>query len=328
METGSPPRSSSAPRTISSPPRTIKLTVFVDLHKEPSGEIRLGVGAGTQDGSRLNVVNMVKTVVPDSAAARGGLQPGDVVSTWDGEPLTSSFTLSSALALEAKVLDATTQPTKRVTLEVMRQINKPKEHEEAIKEQPDSKLVTVRLSLRSGHKSGLKLQGRQVIDVTADSLADKAGLRVGDVLHSWDGIPLGPQYTPQQAMDSRPEALSDWTAVLLVRREVTDDDDTASDTGSAISGLSGLSLGSNNWPSNLIKIQLKVPESKKLGLRVQGNTVVDVYEGAPAHVAGLRQGDVVQTWDEMPLTNSFTLRDAMETAKVGPHDPVLLVKRY
>eukprot|EP00310_Coccolithus_braarudii_P016100 CAMPEP_0183330760 /NCGR_PEP_ID=MMETSP0164_2-20130417/163_1 /TAXON_ID=221442 /ORGANISM="Coccolithus pelagicus ssp braarudi, Strain PLY182g" /LENGTH=303 /DNA_ID=CAMNT_0025499023 /DNA_START=120 /DNA_END=1031 /DNA_ORIENTATION=+ len=295
-------------------PKTIKLTIFIDLEQGPAGDIKLGLGAGTQEDGQGN---LVKTVAPDSAAQRGGLQPGDEVSTWDGVALTSKFSLAQALAA--------CQATKRVTLEVMRQINKPKEMEETSKE-AESKLFTFRLTLKEGQKSGLKLQGQKVIDVVAGSLADKAGLRVGDFLHAWDGVPLGSQFTPQQALQFRPDGFpKEWTAVLLIRREAGEEyDDSVSDTGS---GLSGLSMSSSNWPSNLVKIQLKVPENKKLGLRVQGNTVLDVFPGSPADVAGLRYGDVVQTWDETPLSNSFTLRDAMETAKTGPHDPVLLVKR-
>merc|ERR1712087_46711 len=174
---------------MASAARTIKLTIKIDLIQGPDGGIRLGVGACTQEDTRLAVV---RTVAPNSAAARGGLQPGDVVSTWDGEPLTPDFTLASALG-------ACTKP-KRVILEVMRQINTKQKEQEEVKEQTLSKLITVWLRLSSGQKSGLKLQGRQVISGVPGSLAEKAGLLVGDELHSWDGVPLGPQYTPQQAI--------------------------------------------------------------------------------------------------------------------------------
>mmetsp|Transcript_30095 Transcript_30095/g.64678 ORF Transcript_30095/g.64678 Transcript_30095/m.64678 type:complete len:286 (-) Transcript_30095:148-1005(-) len=53
------------------------------------------------------------------------------------------------------------------------------------------------------------------------------------------------------------------------------------------------------------------PQGPGLGCKVQENLILDVFPHSAAEAAGLKPGDVVVGWDDVPLNSDFTIRSAL-----------------
>lgn len=63
---------------------------------------------------------------------------------------------------------------------------------------------------------------------------------------------------------------------------------------------------------NLFEVEVAIQsggdKDAKIGMRVQGNRVNEVFIGSPAEEAGLQAGDVIEAWDGEAITPAFTLQ--------------------
>lgn len=135
---------------------------------------------------------LVQDVAPDSAGARAGLQPGDIIVERSGKPIASAAELRAAIA--------GTAPGTKLQLRVFRD-GKGRALEVEVEEQPAVATTTVagkaavepRLGLELGEitpqlRERLDLEetqpGAVVLQVSPNSAADDAGVRVGDLIAS------------------------------------------------------------------------------------------------------------------------------------------------
>ena len=186
-----------------------------DLDEELATSLRLDDTEGA----------LVADVVDGSPAARGGLQPGDVITRFNDRAVESSRTLSRAVAAtdpntSAKVTVWRDGRSRDLTVELGEVEN---EVVAAVPGAAPGQAGAVGLTLRAltdGDRASLGIpddvNGVMVAAVAPDSAAAEKGLRPGDVITRVD----------QQAVDSVSEATAalnaaregDETALLLVRR--------------------------------------------------------------------------------------------------------------
>mmetsp|Transcript_16102 Transcript_16102/g.34550 ORF Transcript_16102/g.34550 Transcript_16102/m.34550 type:complete len:215 (-) Transcript_16102:1032-1676(-) len=206
-------------------------TIHIDLPMI-CGTIKLGAGVSKHNE------NLILTVASESAAERAGLQPGDIVNTFNGKDLSAEWNLP-------RVLSECTESQVAV-LNITRPLAAVEDND--LKEQP-TRLLSVKLKLSANKKTGLKLLGSRVLEITPGSPAETAGLLPGDVTLAADGIPLTPEYTLKQVIEKR--VMAEWTTILLIRRqcEPGQEQDGMSDAGSAVSGISGTSIMSESATS-------------------------------------------------------------------------------
>jgi serine protease Do len=187
--------------------------------------------------------------------------------------------------------------------------------------------VTVQ-PVTAGLAKGLGLpdtHGALVASVAADSPAQRAGVKAGDVVVKYDGRPVA-------RMDDLPKAV----AVTSVGREVPidvlrdgkpvalrvkvakldDAEKVAAAAGPAEKGSLGLAV-----------TPLTPEEARQLGMAGQGGVLVrDVEEGSVAAEAGIRPGDVIAEVDRHPVKGVDDLRKALARKPKGS-PTVLLVRR-
>ena len=161
---------------------------------------------------------LVASVQEHSAAASAGLQPGDVITAVNGEPIARAGDLSSRISMAV--------PGETVQLKVWRERAervlsvKLGQAEEAgttaTKQTPEPKAGELGLSLRP-----LTREEQAATHVTSGLLiegvagpAARAGLEAGDVLLSINGVPVRSVEQVRRALDKKPK-----TVALLILHE-------------------------------------------------------------------------------------------------------------
>ncbi len=156
---------------------------------------------------------LVVRVEPGSAAEKAGLQPGDVIRSFDGKKVD----LSSDLPL----LVAATRPGTKVKLDVWREgrattldasLGELKESQMAAAEPEAGKLGVAVRPLTKDEQREAKINGLLVEQVTG--AAEAAGLQPGDVLLQAGGKPLRSPIDLQKAVKE-----ADGSVGLLVQRD-------------------------------------------------------------------------------------------------------------
>ena len=174
---------------------------------------------------------LVQQLVPKEAAAKGGVEVGDVVVALDGKPVESASDLTRAVAF--------VPPGQTVTLTVLRD-GKRKDLRFAVGQRPDEERVAraepeakpekadkspklgvtvAPLDPENARALGLgPAQGVEVSDVLVGGPAESAGLRRGDVIVSVNKKPVG---KPEQIGEMVAKLKEGDTALLRVRRGET-----------------------------------------------------------------------------------------------------------
>jgi len=136
---------------------------------------------------------LVSEVVPESPAEKGGIKPGDIITTFDGTEIVEMNDLPR--------LVAGTATGKSVAVKVMRDakgevlnlvIEKMKDDEESYAETQDKLGLTVKdLTKELAAKMGIKdTTGVVVTDVKMDSLAMNIGIQKGDIVKEVNGTKI------------------------------------------------------------------------------------------------------------------------------------------
>ncbi len=165
--------------------------------------------------------------------------------------------------------------------------------------------------------------GALVAGVTADSPADKAGVKAGDVITRWDGKPV-----------DDPGALSTLVAGSSIGKSVTVElqrDGKAREIEVKVEKMADDEVASNDATSNrgrwgLALRDLKPDERRERELDAgSGVLVTEVAPDSPAAEADLKGGDIVLEANRKPVGSVAALR--AEVAKVPDGKPLLLLVR-
>lgn len=233
----------------------------------------------------------VTQILPDSPAAKAGVQIGDVILTVDGQTLPEFDKLLDRLR-ECK-------PGDQLKLAVARG--------------SDTREFEVQLTGRPGSPeasnlwlgvSGETREDRAVLtQVIADGPAAKAGLQVNDVVLSIDDKPV-PDFG--KLIDViRSHQAGDKVTLKIARGQ---------ETKSIVVTLENRP-GQSGRPTN------EPPSDVHLGIRGEdtegGAKLTGISEGGPAEKAGLQEGDVVLAVEGKPLANYAALGEQIRTRKAG-----------
>ncbi len=201
-----------------------------------TGRVRRGMLGVTVQGVTSDIASslglkevrgaIVSKVEPDSPAARAGLEQGDVILTFNGQPVNDSNSLRNRVA--------GTMPGTRVALDVLRN-GREQTMNAVLGELPGSARASAEPASTNGHERfglsvepgtpeaarqlGLKDAHGLVVDqVAPGSAASEAGIQPGDVIEQVNRRPVNSAPDLQAALAntaSRP-------ALLLVNRQGTD----------------------------------------------------------------------------------------------------------
>ena len=170
-----------------------------------------------------------------------------------------------------------------------------------------------------------KAVGAVVTQVTPDSPAAKAGLKVGDVITQIDGRPVNDAGELQVEVGQK----APGTAIKLgiqrdgkdmsvpVTLEAMDKSDRDNQNASSEHGKPRWGLGLSDVTPDA-REQLQAPSN------VHGALVQQVQPGSPADNAGLQRGDVIMEVDRKPVQNAADATQALRSVGQG-QDALLLV---
>jgi serine protease Do len=173
-----------------------------------------------------------------------------------------------------------------------------------------------------------KTEGAIVSDVTAGGAADKAGLKRGDVIMSYQGQPvIDTNSFRNQIAATKPGS----TITLQVMRDgrVNDIKATLEETPAA-KDVRGESAGEEHeargkFGMSIEPITPEIARQLQLDRDAKGVVIADVDPEGAAASAGLREGDVIQQINGRPVRSAEEVRSALNAATDRP--AVLLVAR-
>ncbi len=168
-------------------------------------------------------------------------------------------------------------------------------------------------------------KGALVTEVKSGSPADKAGVKVGDVVVSVAGAPTASPHDVQRAVLGKQVGervdLGLWRAgttvhVQVATVELPEEKEQKAEQGPAKKSRLGLALET-----------LTPDTAHELGLPAgtHGAVVAAVDDGSPAADAGLREGDVILEIDQKPVATARDAQRALQGERSGGH--LLRVRR-
>jgi serine protease Do len=183
--------------------------------------------------------------------------------------------------------------------------------------------VTPSLAKAFGQKDS---QGALVGDVSADSPAQQAGLKRGDIILELNGKPVTDSNELRMSVSmmqpgttvklkvQRPNGPSDVSVKL--GELPTPQEEAKADTNGSNSALEGVAVDT-----------LDSQTARQLGLPASttGVVVTEVQPSSPLADSGLRRGDVIQEVNHQPVKNVAEFEQAMR--KKGDNESLLLVNR-
>lgn len=164
----------------------------------------------------------VENVVPGDPADQAGIRSGDIITTVDGQPVTSGRELASLIASipvgqKTRVALMRDGKKKNISVKISKQSDEKVQLATKKSSNDDLGLRVAELSSERARQFGLDddESGVLVIEVAPESRADKAGVRVGDVIKGVNLKKVGNIKDYQALLD---DADKDDAIDLLVRR--------------------------------------------------------------------------------------------------------------
>ncbi len=172
-------------------------------------------------------------------------------------------------------------------------------------------------------------EGALVGDVNKDSPAEKAGIKVGDVITAVNG----------QKVESSDElrntiaGIEPGTTVKITLNRKGDEKTVEVTLGERpsdeqlVQGENGGEQESTSKKLGITLENLNAAMARQLGIQsTDGVVVTDVDQGSPADDAGVKKGDVVEQVNQVNVKNVSEFRNALGTLKSG-ESVALLLKR-
>ncbi|MDX1950578.1 MAG: DegQ family serine endoprotease [Verrucomicrobiota bacterium] len=161
--------------------------------------------------------------------------------------------------------------------------------------------------------------GALVADVTSKSPAEKAGLKTGDVITSFNGKPVKDsrhlriqvsQTNPGESIPLKVSRGGREMELKVTLQEMPNNDlasnDRSSRPGREFDALEGVTVADMDTET---RRQMRLPRS------VQGVVVTEIQPSSPAYEAGLRNGDVIQEINRKAVTNAEEAVELSENLK-------------
>ncbi len=209
---------------------------------------------------------IVRGVILDSIAAKAGLEPGDLIHaiTVEGERTEID---TDGVGIDIQKIQAC-NPHKPITLHITRT-----DKETKVENDHD-----IHLDVGKGKRVGVELSMGPVVCIQSGSIAELAGLKVGDVITQINGQPIGdPATLPTRLLE-----YIDQSTVLTVNRGEAEQQVTLKPKAPRTDA----SVRRRNGPIGL--------DSIGIGYVIYP-TVTGVIAGSSAEVAGIQVGDVLKS---------------------------------
>lgn len=163
---------------------------------------------------------LVSGVVEDSPAEKAGIQPGDIILSFDGHNIEESADLPpivGTVSVDTSVAVELMRNGKKKTLDVtVGELDEGEHVSKNGKKIAKNKGLTVS-ELTEKQRQALSVDnGVLVQSVAANSQADKAGFRAGDVIININNIPVKNTKSFKRAMKNLPDDKP--TAILIIRK--------------------------------------------------------------------------------------------------------------
>ena len=172
-----------------------------------------------------------------------------------------------------------------------------------------------------------KSQGAIVSDVTAGSAADKAGIKRGDVILSYQGRPVVD--TNSFRNDIAATKPGSTIALQVLRDGKTSEVKATLEESPAANarrdGERGSGEGAAKYGMTVEPLTPQIAEQLELDRNTRGVVISNVDPSGAAASAGLRQGDVIEQINGKPVRSVDDVRSALGAA--GDKPAVLLITR-
>jgi Do/DeqQ family serine protease len=171
--------------------------------------------------------------------------------------------------------------------------------------------------------------GAVVSDVKAGSPAERGGIKPGDLITAVDGKSIATSGQLRNAIGSKPPAAP--IRVSLIRQGMTIEvsevlsQPDAEPVKIAENGTPVAAKGPPPGPLAGMALT-SIPVDSKLHGKVEGVYIAGIESGSGAEEAGLKQGDVILSVADKPVTNPDELNQIVQSAQLGPINKPLLLR--
>jgi serine protease Do len=169
-----------------------------------------------------------------------------------------------------------------------------------------------------------KASGALITQVSPDSPASSAGLKIGDVITAINGKPVDGASELQMAVGLM--SPGDKVNLTVMRNGETEDKTAtlASLEDKTAESAANESHGKARWGLGLQDLSPDMRSELQLSENVKGAIVTNVQPGSSADNAGLSRGDVILQVNRKDTTNAASVKDALSSVPQG-QDALVLV---